>query len=413
MFSRVTNMMMTTTFINDIQRNLTKTADLQHQISTGKKVNFPSDDPIGADRILDYRQIIESTTQYIKNVDDADSQASNVDGVLSHMETMLMRVRDLAVKASNEAPNNQQMLDAMSKEIDSLINEMVFQSNQKFDGKYLFSGNKTSTTPFVAKKYIDFTYGGAAVAAGGPVTFNMPSSTINGVTRVSEAIVDTNSIKQIDLIDAAGNRTTLAPTDYTIDPVTNSITIANLPVNLASTDRIELHFDKTVSVEYKGDTGIKEIEISDGSKVGVSYAGATADASSQPTVFGKYSADGNETASVETFQKLFDLRDRIAKYSNVPGGNIQQIMEGIDDVDSIRTNITTIRAEQGGRVNRLELAKNRLNNISISTKDLKSKREDVDMAEAITQMTMAQTIYQACLASGAKIISTTLLDYLR
>ncbi len=416
MFSRVTNSMMTTTFINDIQRNLRKTTELQHQISTGKKVNFPSDDPIGADRILDYRQIIGQTDQYIKNVGDANTQASNIDTVLGNMEDILMRVRDLSVRASNEAPNNQQDLNAIAQEIDSLLKEMVNQANQKFDGKYLFSGNKTTTTPFIAKTYVDFTYGGVATTAGNPpvppLTLNMASYTINGATRTAQAITDANSVKEIVIIDSAGNRQSLTPADFTVDPATNQITVNNLPVNLASTDKIEVHFNKVVSVEYQGDAGIKEIEISNGSKVGVSYTGASSDNSSQLSVFGKYSSDGKQTASVEAFQKLMDLRDNIYKYHNVPNGNLNDIATGIDDVDSIRENITTIRAEQGGRVNRLELALNRLNNTKISTKDLMSAREDVDMAEAITNLTLAQNIYQACLGAGARIISTTLLDYL-
>jgi flagellar hook-associated protein 3 FlgL len=421
MLSRVTNSMMTTTFINDIQRNLKRTTELQHQISTNKKVNSPSDDPIGADRILDYNQIIAQTDQYIKNVDDATTRANNTDTVLSQMENVLFRVRDLAVRASNEAPNNQQDLNAMGSEIDSLINQMISEANQQFDGKYLFSGNKTTTTPFIAKKSVEFVAGAANQATGDGVTnatLNMPSYTLNGVTRQSEAITDPNSVKEIQLFDGDGKwKATLAPgTDFTVNAANNTITIngASLPVGLdiKSTDKLEVKFNKVVSVEYQGDAGIKEYEISNGTKVGVSYSGASSDASEQPSVFGKYSSDGNETKSVEAFQKLIDLRDSIYKYQNVGSTNVQNIMKGIDDVDSIRTNITTIRSEQGGRANRLELATNRLNNININTKDLKSKREDVDMAEAITSLTLAQTVYQACLGSGAKIISTTLLDYL-
>ncbi len=417
MFSRVTNSMMTTTFINDIQRNLKKTTELQHQISTGKKVNNPSDDPIGADRILDYRQIVGQTEQFMKNVDDADTLASNIDTVFGNMEDILLRVRDLSVRASNEAVNNQQDLDAIAGEIDSLIMELVNQANQKFDGKYLFSGNKTTTTPFVARTYVDFTYGGVATAAGNPpvppLALNMASYTIDGAVRTSQAITDASSVTEIVIVDSSGNRNVLTPADFAIDPATNQITVNNLPVNLASTDKIEVHFSKVVSVEYQGNAGIKEVQISNGSQVGVSYIGASADQSVQSSVFGKYSSSGNETASVEAFQKLMDLRDNIYKYKNVPNGNLDDITTGIDDVDSIRENITTVRSEQGGRVNRLELAKNRLSSIKINTTALMSAREDVDMAEAISNLTLAQNIYEACLGAGARIISTTLLDYLR
>lgn len=407
--------MMTNTFIRDIQRNLKASLELQHQISTGKKVEYASDDPISADRILDYRQIIEETGQYIKNVNDADTLASNVDTVLGHMEDVLLRVRDLSVRASNEAPGNQQMRNAIAQEIDNLIGQLVFQSNQKFDGKSLFSGNKTTASPFVAKNYVDFVYGGPTVLAGNPVPggISMPNYTIDGTTRTSDAIVDTGSVTAIYVVDDLGNRTLIPQTDFTVDPVTNTINITDVGANgLNPTDRLEVYFSKIVSVEYQGDTGVHEYEIGEGARIGVSYAGAVSDQSKQGSVFGKYSAEGTETASVEAFQKLLDLRDSILKYQNV-GGNITQIMRGIDDIDNIRTNITDIRSEQGGRVNRLELATNRLKSIELSTKDLKAKREEVDMAEAISQLMNIQTIYQASLGTGARIIQTTLLDFLR
>lgn len=406
--------MMTNTFIRDIQRNLKAALELQHQISTGKKVEYASDDPISADRILDYRQIIEETGQYIKNVDDADTLASNVDTVLGHMEDVLLRVRDLSVRASNEAPDNQQMRNAIAQEIDSLVNQLVFESNQKFDGKSLFSGNKTTDSPFVAKKNVDFVYGGPAdIAANGAAVVAMPSYTIDGTTRISEAIVDAGSVTAIYVVDDQGNRTLIPQSDFTVDPATNTINITDVGANgLKRTDKLEVYFNKVVSVEYQGDTGVREYEIGEGSRIGVSYAGAVSDQSKQGSVFGKYNAEGTETASVEAFQKLLDLRDSILKYQNV-GGNITQIMQGIDDIDKIRTNITDIRSEQGGRVNRLELATNRLKSIELSTKDLKAKREEVDMAEAISQLMNVQTVYQAALGTGARIIQTTLLDFLR
>lgn len=418
MISRVTTSMMTSIFISDIQKSLKEVTKLQSQVSTGKKVEYPSDDPVGASRILDYDQALSQTDQYTETIDAANSLATNTDGVLDHMETLLLRVRDLAVEASNEAVNNQESMDAIASEIDSLIADLVTQANQKYNGTYLFSGNKTTTTPFVAKDYVEFTYGQTNVATNGAVTLNMPSYTIDGVTNVSQAITSTDSVTDIVIIDTSGNRRSIAASNYTVDPATNTISITDVgtdttgTIGIASTDTIEVHFNKTVSVVYNGDMGTKEMEISEGTKVAVSYIGATADQAKNMSVFGSYSSDGTETASVEAFQKLMDLRDNIYKYTNVGESNIDAITSGIDDVDSIRENITTIRSEQGGRANRLELATNRLSSLKINITDLKSSIEDVDMAEAISDLVLQQNTYQSALAAGSRIITTTLLDYL-
>ena len=409
MYTRISNSMMTSTFIRDLQRNLSAQYDLQRQISTGKKVQYASDDPIAADRILDYRQTIEKTTQYTKNINDGDSISSHIDLVTANIEDVLLRARDLAVKASNEAPNNQQAIDAIAAELDSLLGELVNQANQSFDGKYLFSGYKSGTIPFTAETSLDFVYGSGAVAANGATALSMPSYTIDGTTRQSEAITDANSVKAIYV-----NGVALNPADYAVDPATNTINITDVgAAGLNNGDKIEIQFDKVVSVKYTGDSGTREIEISDGSRVGVSYAGAVSNNSGQSSVFGKYSSSALETQSVEAFQKIMDLRDSIYKYTNTGSSNIQDISRGITDIDDIRTNVTTVRAEQGGRANRLELALNRHASVELFTKEMKKNREEVDMAEAISQLVSVQTVYQAALGAGASIIQTTLLDFLR
>lgn len=404
-YSRVTNAMMTNTFIRDIHTNLNRVDKLQQQISTGKKIQFPSDDPVGADRALDYRQSLKEMEQYSRNVDDANTLASNIDSSFQHMEDLLLRVRDLAVRASNEAPENQADRDIIADEINSLLNALITQSNQKFDGRYLFSGLKTDTTPFEASNSVTFNY---TTGAGGNTVIEMPSYTIEGSAVQSASITDANSVKAV-LINGQNVVTDLGGS-YTADPQTNEIALGG-GVTVNDSDVVEIRFDKVVAVDYKGDMATREIEISEGTRVKMSYAGAASNDANTISVFGKYSGEGTETASVEAFQKLIQLRDNIYKYGN--GSSIENIMAGIDDVDDVRETITNARSEQGGRVNRLDLAKNRLEQMEIYTSQILSDRENVDMAEAISELVLAQNIYQASLQSGASIIQTTLLDFLR
>lgn len=405
---RVTNAQVTNSFINDIQRNLQGLLKLQHQISTGKRINQPSDDPIGADRSLDYQETIARTDQYTKNVDDLNSQASFADRTFGHMEDVLMRIRDLAVRGSNEAPENQANRDSIAEEIDNLINEMVNQANQQFDGRYIFSGDKTSTKPFEASNKMSF----ITTSVGN--TFNMPAYTIDGVARQSQAITASNSVKSVkinglDVVADLGG-------SYTVDVVNNRITLNGVPA-LTGRENIELTFDKVVSVTYNGDNAEKTIEIGDRTQIGINFAGATSNPT-EKSVFGKFDPNGTSAGSVSMFQHLMDLRDNLMKYGNVQTAsnntvnNREAIFAGIADVEAMRANIDNVRADLGGRVNRLELAKNRLSEIKINTKDLLSKREDLDMAEAISQLTLQQNTYQAALGAGAKIIQTSLLDFL-
>lgn len=71
------------------------------------------------------------------------------------------------------------------------------------------------------------------------------------------------------------------------------------------------------------------------------------------------------------------------------------------------------RAGIGAKINRLELAKNRLEDEEFQSKKLLSENEDVDITEVITQLKMQESVYRASLAVGARILQPTLVDFLR
>jgi flagellar hook-associated protein 3 FlgL len=75
--------------------------------------------------------------------------------------------------------------------------------------------------------------------------------------------------------------------------------------------------------------------------------------------------------------------------------------------------MTQARATIGARANRLDDAKSSQQNLITSNQALLSQLEDVDMPSAITEMTKRQTTYQATLAVTAKVMQTSLIDYLR
>jgi flagellar hook-associated protein 3 FlgL len=75
--------------------------------------------------------------------------------------------------------------------------------------------------------------------------------------------------------------------------------------------------------------------------------------------------------------------------------------------------VINTRAQLGAKVNRLDFLSQRLNDVKVNTTGLLSQVKDVDMAQAITNFSMAQTVYQASLKAGAQALQPSLLDYLR
>ncbi|WP_431029175.1 flagellar hook-associated protein FlgL [Lysinibacillus sp. LZ02] len=88
------------------------------------------------------------------------------------------------------------------------------------------------------------------------------------------------------------------------------------------------------------------------------------------------------------------------------GGNIPAL-------DGVYEKTLTLRAEVGARQNRVEMMENRLDVQAINVTKQKSLNEDTDYAETITQMVTQESIHQAALSVGAKVIQQTLVDFIR
>lgn len=145
------------------------------------------------------------------------------------------------------------------------------------------------------------------------------------------------------------------------------------------------------SVQYQGTSGegmIPTVEIGAGITMPVNIA-------------------GNE-AILPAIEALIAARDRMA--AGDTEGLSQQSVAEIDDAMDV---LLTARAEVGARHNRLELAKGRMEEAHINFSRLLSDREDVDIAETIMHLKMEENVYRMALASGARILQPTLLDFLR
>lgn len=85
----------------------------------------------------------------------------------------------------------------------------------------------------------------------------------------------------------------------------------------------------------------------------------------------------------------------------------------IDEIDTKMDQLLSVQSEIGARANRVEAFENRLLDNNLQLKKMLSSIEDVDYAEAMIRLKSEESVYQASLASSAKIIQPTLMDFLR
>jgi flagellar hook-associated protein 3 FlgL len=112
-----------------------------------------------------------------------------------------------------------------------------------------------------------------------------------------------------------------------------------------------------------------------------------------------------------TFDPLFNALNQLQ--AGLAADSSSQIQSSISGLETALDAITMSRAQAGAKANRLEALDQRLTDVKVNLAGLLSGVKDVDMAEAITSFSMAQTVLQASLKAGAQALQPSLLDFLR
>lgn len=144
---RVTQQMLSRQLIRNIQKNNEAMANYQQQLSSGKKIEKPSDDPIGAVKGLAYRSSLIEIEQYQNNAEDAMNWTDATDEALGEVTNVLQRIRELTVQGSNDT-NAAEDKKKIASEIKALQSHIEEIANATLGGRYLFAGTDTDTPPY-------------------------------------------------------------------------------------------------------------------------------------------------------------------------------------------------------------------------------------------------------------------------
>jgi len=146
---RVTQTMLNNNMLRNLSRSMGTMDKLQEQLSSGKKISRPSDDPVVATRGLLYRSALNENEQYQRNADEAQSWLEVTDNSLDEAGSILQRVRELVISSGNDALAKDS-LSAMAKEIRQIKDHLGNIANQTIGSRYIFAGTDTSTAPYNA-----------------------------------------------------------------------------------------------------------------------------------------------------------------------------------------------------------------------------------------------------------------------
>ena len=291
------------TALSNINLNYKKIQETQEKLSSGKRINRPSDDPSGTRKVLGLKAEEFQVQQFLDNTETAKEQINFTSNTLESIQDIFSKIKELTIQASNDTLGQSER-KIISGELDELLESVLQNANSDNNGRYIFSGTQTLTSAFTATR------------------------------------------------DSNGNIS---------------------------------------SVSYNGNNEEIKYQIGPNTFMQINLPG------------GKLFQDN------KAFSTLISLRDSLnaSIFDSTVFSNLRTTLETA--TDAISTEITKF----GAKANRLEMTTNSLENSQTALKELISYTEDADVASLIMDLKHQENVLQSSLKTGAMVIQSTLLDFLR
>ena len=123
-------------------------AQTQTQLATGRRINSPSDDPVGTAAVLDLQGRLAQNAQFSTTVSDTKQWLQTTDTAISGVNDAMIQARTLGVQAANGVLTTDER-QSIAANISQLIQQSVDSANGSYAGRYVLSGSQTNTAPFV------------------------------------------------------------------------------------------------------------------------------------------------------------------------------------------------------------------------------------------------------------------------
>ena len=167
----------------------------------GGSLHRPSDDSVAYNRLLRYKDNLIENEQYQTNVKSALSWMHNSDSALIHITEVMKTFVSKSVQAAND-DNNETDWDAIAREMEAEIQEVVATANTQEGDRFLFSGQKDLIQPFNWEKNAD----GALTQVSRGLAKTLDGSQVNFFKNNGTKNIDTNSVlNQMLTIEYEGN----------------------------------------------------------------------------------------------------------------------------------------------------------------------------------------------------------------
>ncbi|TFJ93303.1 flagellar hook-associated protein FlgL [Lentibacillus salicampi] len=170
---RITQSMLSNNMLRNLSGSYTKLNSYMEQLSSGKKINRPSDDPVIAMKGMGYRTQVTEVEQFKRNTNEVHNWMDNSDAALDKATKALQKMRELAVQASSDTYDAGER-QSIQEEVGQLREHLIDIVNTNVNGSYIFNGTKTDTEPVTTDNAGDIT---SLPDGGSPVMIEVAKGT--------------------------------------------------------------------------------------------------------------------------------------------------------------------------------------------------------------------------------------------
>jgi len=412
--------MLQNTLLSNLSMNLGRMDKLQNQLSSGRKYAHISDDPSALIYGQAARNKLARLDHYMGTVEMAQSWLTQAEAGVMELNKVVGAVYEELVSAGSVKSDPDKKNLGMV--IEQLRDHYVDTLNSSFGDRFVFGAYNTpgdhafqhdpSVKPFTLVKIenADGEWTHRLHFNGFDVSMfdGMPAELLNtDLSGLTAAEITTRFGTQIDsFVDDYNNKNAAF-----LQPTAALPGSPPLPPQLTSADFVDalmtLHHLKNDVIEFDVGPGVSMPVTQNGIDV----------------IFAVTRNNGEAIV-----RNTFDLIDEVFLAVNgndrmnppPPPADNPYLPKDTDEltvliklVQDSQNHLLTRTAELGGRQRRLELMEARYAQDNLNYEKMRSDAEDADMAEVIMFLKMSETVYQAALSAGARVIQPTLMDFLR
>lgn len=395
--------------IRSIMNNQGDLAKTQEQLATGKRILTPSDDPVGAAKVLRMTEEIDELTQFQRNNDLVTGSLEQQEAVLTNITDSINRARTLIVQSGNGILSDPDKR-AIGAELEQIKLEVFdLMNTQDADGNYLYAGFQSGNQAF---DYNPAATGNAITFAGDPgVSFVQLSnsskiqSTSNGyevfenvlsrfkfeVQASTVADLETASVKQQGTFDTFF--------DKNYDPVNAGNN--DYRITFLGTGQAQLVNQGTSAV-------VATVDYTSGSPFTIK--GMEFNATAAPGDSIDFSLTPPEKKSMA--QSIHEIQE-ILMDSTIDNSALQEsIADALVGLDNGLEKLSLERASIGSRLNIAESTYESNLDMEIAARGARSALQDIDYAEASTEFAKQETALSAALATFPQVSNLSLFNYI-